>query len=100
MHRSRTPFWLALLLMIALVVAPAGRVSADDATGEEAHDTEVVEVEPIAVATDGDGGAATGFTLSLLGLILGLVAVVGVIGAVGLGVIGVGYWTVSGDGDG
>lgn len=41
----------------------------------------------------------SGFVLALLGLILLLVAIVAIIGAVGLGIIGIGYWTVTGDDD-
>lgn len=61
-------------------------------------------VMPIATVFAQEEGSAeatasvgVGFMIALLALILLLVGVVAVIGAVGLGVIGIGYWQVSGD---
>lgn len=48
-------------------------------------------------AVQAEGDSATAVVLALLGLILLLVAVVGVIGAVALGIIGIGYSTVTPD---
>ncbi|MCP4423984.1 MAG: hypothetical protein GY803_05800, partial [Chloroflexi bacterium] len=54
-----------------------------------------VHAAGFAAQAEGEGGAA--IVLALLALILLLVAVVGVIGAVALGIIGIGYSTVTPD---
>jgi hypothetical protein len=54
---------------------------------------------PPAVFAQEEDGSGVAITLSLIGLVLLIIMVVCVIGAVGLGIIGIGYSTTTGDDD-
>lgn len=54
---------------------------------------------PTAVFAQEEDGSGVAITLSLIGLVLLIIMVVCVIGAVGLGIIGIGYSTTTGDDD-
>jgi len=91
---------LKVIFLLALLVAPTA-VSAgpddniDNAAGQIAaqHEREGASENAQDVASEGD---AAGFVLGFLGgIIFLIIAVVAVVGAVGLGIIGIGYASVS-----
>lgn len=87
---------LAILLILAAVFAPLASdpapVFAQEGESGAVEEEAAAEGEVTVLAGSGAGAAVT---LAIIGLVLVLVAVVSIIGAVSLGIIGIGYWSVS-----
>ena len=87
---------LMILILLLLLAAPTAVFAGFDGQSDNVAGEILMQEEgEEGSAQEGSGGDATGFVLGFLGAIIFLIiAVVAILGAVGLGLIGIGYWSV------
>ena len=89
---------LMILILLLVLATPTAVFAGLNGEGDSAAGEILMQEEgegEEGSAQEGSGSDATGFVLGFLGgIIFLIIAVVAILGAVGLGLIGIGYWSV------